>query len=145
MPTRTGGLPRASRLRVMDDGRMANTRPSEDLLSVLNRLVGESVAQLQVLGINSLKSFAPSPSDLVGSEITGVEVADRIVTLAMGAFAATVDLQRTGRLDWLDHAEPAQIGRPSLPTIRLLLRSGAGLDFSEPAKTKRIAVTLRAV
>lgn len=124
---------------------MGDTWSTEDLLSVLNRLVGESVAQLQVLGINSLKSVTPSPSDLVGSEITSVGVADRVVTVAMGAFAATVDLQRTGRLAWLDNAEPAQIGRPSLPTIRLLLRSGAGLDFIEPAKTKRIAVTLRAV
>lgn len=124
---------------------MADTRPSDDLFIVLNRLVGETVAQLQVLGINSLKSVTPFPSDLAGSEVTGVEVADRVVTLAMGAFAATVDLQRTGRLAWLDDAEPAQIGRPSLPTIRLLLRSGAGLDFIEPAKTKRIAVTLRAV
>lgn len=124
---------------------MADTRPSDDLLIVLNRLVGETVAQLQVLGINSLKSVTPSPSDLAGSEVTDVAVADRVVTLAIGAFAATVDLQRTGRLAWLDNAEPAQIGRPSLPTIRLLLRSGAGLDFIEPAKTKRIAVTLHAV
>ncbi|RYP84335.1 hypothetical protein EKO23_15970 [Nocardioides guangzhouensis] len=124
---------------------MADTQRTDDLLSVLNRLVGESVAQLQVLGINSLKSVTPSPSDLVGSEITSVGAADRVVTVAMGTFAATVDLQRTGRLAWLDKAEPAQIGRPSLPTIRLLLRSGAGLDFIEPAKTKRIAVTLRAV
>lgn len=124
---------------------MAETRSTEDLLSVLNRLVGESVAQLQVLGVNSLKSITPSPYDLVGSEIAGVEVADRVVTLAMGPFVATIDLQRTGRLTWLDDAEPAQVGRAALPTIRLLLQSGAGLDFSEPAKTKRIAVTLRAV
>lgn len=130
----------------MDDVAMAGTRlTEEDLLHVLDRLVGESVAQLQVLGINSLKSVTPSPSDLVGSAITGVGVADRVVTLAMGGFAATIDLQRTGRLAWLDSAEPAQVGRPSLPTIRLLLRSGTGLDFIEPAKTKRIAVTLHAV
>lgn len=124
---------------------MAETRSNEDLLRVLNRLVGESVDQLQVLGINSLKSVAPSPTDLVGSEIAGVEVADRVVSLAIGPFVATIDLQRTGRLTWLDNAEPAQIGRAALPTIRLLLKSGAGLDFSEPAKTKRITVTLRTV
>lgn len=124
---------------------MAETPPTEDLLSMLNRLRGESVAQLQVLGINSLKSVTPTPSDVIGSEITSVDVADRVVTLVMGGIAATIDLQRTGRLAWLAHAEPAQLGRSPVPTIRLRLRSGAGLDFMEPAKTKRIALTLHAV
>lgn len=121
---------------------MPDAQSTEDLLNVLNRVVGESVAQLQVLGVNSLKSVTPSPPDLVGLEITGVAAVERIVTMAMGTCTVTVDLQRVGRVQWLDEAEPAQIGRPALPTLRLLLRSGAGLDFSEPAKTKRIAVTI---
>jgi hypothetical protein len=121
---------------------MAATQPTELQLGLLNRLLGESVAQLQVLGVNSLKSVTPPLSDLVGLEITAVSVSERLVTIGMGSCIATIDLQRTGRLQWLDHAEPAQIGRPSLPTLRLLLQSGAGLDFSEPAKTKRIAVTI---
>lgn len=123
---------------------MAAIQPSELQLGLLNRLLGERVAELQVLGVNSLKTVTPSLSDLVGLEITGVSVTERLVTIGMGSLTATIDLQRTGRLQWLDHAEPAQIGRPGLPTLRLLLRSGAGLDFNEPAKTKRIAVTIRA-
>jgi len=121
---------------------MAGAQSTEVLLNLLSRLVGDSVAELQVLGVNSLKSVTPSPSDLVGSEITAVAVAERIVSVEMGSFTATVDLQRTGRLQWLNRAEPARFGRPALPTLRLLLASGAGLDFSEPAKTKRIAVTI---
>ena len=133
-------------MQMMEDVDMADTRSTEEhLLHVLDRLVGHSVAQLQILGINSLKSVTPSPSDLVGSQITTVAVEDRLLTIRMGSFAATIDLQRTGRLSWLDSAQPAQVGRPSLPTIRLLLQSGAALDFNEPAKTKRITVTLSAV
>jgi hypothetical protein len=123
---------------------MAAIQPTELQLGLLNRLLGERIAELQVMGVNSLKSVTPPLSDLVGLEITGVSVTERLVTIGMGSFTATIDLQRTGRLQWLDRAEPAQIGRPGLPTLRLLLQSGAGLDFNEPAKTKRIAVTIRA-
>jgi hypothetical protein len=123
---------------------MAGVQTTDELLQVLDRLVGESVAQFQVLGVNSLKSVVPSPSDLVGSKVLSVSAAERHLTLEIGPFTASVDLQRTGRLQWLDAAEPAQIGHPSLPTIRLILESGAGLDFSEPAKTKRISVKIMA-
>lgn len=121
---------------------MSAAQPTEVLLDLLNRLVGDEVAELQVTGVNSLKSVTPSPSDLVGLEVTRVAVAERIVTIEMETYTATVDLQRVGRLKWLDVAERAQVGRAALPTLRLLLRSGAGLDFSEPGKTKRISVTI---
>ncbi|NMM22394.1 MAG: hypothetical protein HHJ11_02635 [Phycicoccus sp.] len=124
---------------------MADTQSTEDILTILNRLVGESVVELQVLGVNSLKSVAPSPADLAGLTITAVSVAERILAVGIEAFSATVDLQRTGRLYWLERAEPARVERQSLPTLRLILQSGAGLDFSEPAKTKRISVTIRAI
>lgn len=123
-------------------GAMATTQSTEDIILVLNRLVGESIVQLQVLGVNSLKSVAPSPADLVGRTITAVAVDDRSLTIEIGDLRAVIDLQRTGRLRWRDRAEPARIGSPGLPTLRLLLESGAGLDFSEPARTKRISVTI---
>jgi hypothetical protein len=128
----------------VDHFSMAGVQSTDDLLQVLRRLVGESIAQFQVLGVNSLKSVVPSPADLVGSKIVSVSATDRLLTLEIGPFTAAVDLQRTGRLQWLDEAEPAQIGHPSLPTVRLILESGAGLDFSEPAKTKRISVKIMA-
>lgn len=122
---------------------MARAQSTEEITLVLNRLVGETIAQLQVFGVNSLKSVAPSPADLVGRTITAVAVEDRTLTIEIGNLQAFVDLQRTGGLRWMDRAEPARIGSPSLPTLRLLLESGAGLDFSEPARTKRISVRIR--
>lgn len=121
---------------------MATTQSPEDLTAILGNLVGEEIAQLQVLGINSLKSIAPSPADLVGRRVTTATAVDRIVTIEAGDVRAQIDLQRTGRLVWLDRATPARLGAPSLPTLRLLLASGAGLDFSESARTKRVSVTI---
>ena len=123
---------------------MVEAQSTDEVLELLMLLVGETVAELQVLGINSLKSVVPSPADLIGQPITGVSADNRLATLQMGALTATVDLQRTGKVHWLDAAERARIGRTALPTLRLILASGAGMDFSEPAKTKRISVQIRA-
>jgi hypothetical protein len=59
------------------------------------------------------------------------------------AYEIRVDLQRTGRVTWLKGANAWELssGVP-LPTVRLLLDDGSGLDFTEPAKTKRITVSL---
>lgn len=46
--------------------RMASTQSNELVVDLLNRLLGETVADLQVMGVNSLKSVTPSLSDLVG-------------------------------------------------------------------------------
>lgn len=121
---------------------MVSMQSPHDLTAILGCLVGEEIAQLQVLGINSLKAVAPSPLELVGRQVTATEVNGRIVTFQAGNLRAQIDLQRTGRLAWLDHATPASLGDPSLPTLRLLLASGSALDFREPAKTKRISVRI---
>lgn len=121
---------------------MAESQSTQEILSILRPIVGESVRQVQVLGVNSLKSVSPTPQDLVASTITSVEASGRSVRIDLGNLSATFDLQRTGRLIWLDSAEPAKFGQPGLPTVRLLLESGSAVDFTEPAKTKRISVTL---
>ena len=117
--------------------------PSEinDLLA--EQLVGRSIRQLQVLGINSLKTISPPAEELVGEHVISVRCEERIVVISTTAFEIRVDLQRTGRVMWLARAEAWQLssGIP-LPTTRLLLDDGSGLDFTEPAKTKRIAVSL---
>lgn len=125
-----------------NDSCMAAPQSTNEILALLQRLVGESVSEFQVLGINSLKSVVPTPADLVGSKITGVSASGRDLTITLGGISAAVDLQRTGRLVWLNVAVPARVGQPNLPTVRLILGSGSGMDFTEPAKTKRISVTL---
>ncbi|MEU5673054.1 hypothetical protein ABZ749_22370 [Micromonospora sp. NPDC047753] len=117
----------------------------DEIQAVLDRLQGEEIATLQVLGINSLKSTTPLPEALVGDTVESTSVENRVVTITTTRYAIVFDLQRTGKLVWLDGVQPYLMVAGSLrPTARLLLASGKGLDLTEPAKTKRITVTLTA-
>jgi hypothetical protein len=112
-----------------------------DLLAA--QLVGRSIRQLQVLGINSLKTISPSADKLVGEQVHDARCEERIIDISTTGYEIRVDLQRTGRVTWLQTAVAWQMssGVP-LPTVRLLLDDGSGLDFTEPAKTKRVALSL---
>jgi hypothetical protein len=113
----------------------------DDLLA--EQLIGRSVRQLQVLGINSLKTVTPSVDELVGQQARNARCDERVITISTGTYEICVDLQRTGRVTWLKRADAWQLssGVP-IPTVRMLLDDGSGLDFTEPAKTKRVTVSL---
>lgn len=124
---------------------MAAIQTSDEIQDLLDRLHGQEIAALQVLGINSLKSFAPMPEALAGDTIESTGVADRLLTVTTDRHQVVFDLQRTGKLVWLAKAEPYVMAvGSSRPTVRLILASGQGLDLTEPAKTKRITVTVSA-
>jgi hypothetical protein len=116
-------------------------REIDDLLA--KQLIGRSIRQLQVLGINSLKTVTPSAAELVSEQVVSTHCEGRVIAVSTTAYEIHVDLQRTGRVTWLEGADAWQVssGIP-LPTVRLLLDDGTGLDFTEPAKTKRITVSL---
>lgn len=122
---------------------MAGIQTTSEISDLLARLRGETIASLQVLGINSLKSHSPMPDALVGEQITDSAIHERTFTIETNNHNIGVDLQRTGRLVWLAATVPySTAASESRPTIRIVLASGAGLDLTEPAKTKRITVTL---
>lgn len=124
---------------------MTATQTPDEIQAILTLLEGEETATLQVLGINSLKSFSPMPDALAGDTIESSTLVDRQFTVCTTAHRIAVDLQRTGRLVWLPAAEPYVIAAGSArPTVRLVLTSGQGLDLTEPARSKRITVTLSA-
>lgn len=125
-----------------EDQRVAEIQSAGEMEHILTRLHGKQIEGLQVLGINSLKSVTPAVGDLVGLRVTETHVADRKVTIQTSQFEIKIDLQRTGRLVWLGRAEPYKLGHGAMPTARLLLSDGAGIDLTEPAKTKRITVSL---
>jgi hypothetical protein len=116
-------------------------REIDDLLA--EQLIGRSIRQLQVLGVNSLKTVTPSAADLVGEQVRSARCEERVITISTAAYEIRVDLQRTGRVTRLKSVDAWQLssGVP-LPTVRLLLDDGTGLDFAEPAKTKRVTVSL---
>lgn len=122
---------------------MAAIQTSEDIRSLLARLEGREIQRLQVLGINSLKSMTPMPEALAGQVVTSTSLDGRQFTIVTGDHEALFDLQRTGKLVWLRSAAPSLM-KPGTtrPTVRLILVDGQGLELTEPAKTKRVTVTI---
>ena len=108
-----------------------------------DHLVGRSIRQLQVLGVNSLKTVVPHLDALIGEEVRSARCEERILIISTAVHKVRIDLQRTGRVTWLSRTEAwqASSGVP-LPSVRLLLDDGTGFDLTEPARTKRIAVSL---
>jgi hypothetical protein len=116
-------------------------REIDELLA--RQLVGRSIRQLQVLGVNSLKTVSPHPDALVGEQVLSAHCEGRVVIISTAAYNIRLDLQRTGRVNRLNGADAWQVasGMP-MPSVRLLLADGTGLDLTEPARTKRISVSL---
>lgn len=122
---------------------MAALQTADEIRAILARLEGQVISSLQVLGINSLKSFSPTPEGLVGDTIESSAASDRLFALTTTGHEVIFDLQRSGKLVWLPQAEPYVMAAGSLrPTARIVLANGQGLDLAEPAKTKRITVTV---
>ncbi|QBJ91436.1 hypothetical protein D0Z67_14840 [Streptomyces seoulensis] len=122
---------------------MAVIQSSAEIMSLLEPLKGQRIAALQVLGVNSLKTFSPTPEALVGEVVEAADVVERTINVDTANHVISFDLQRTGRLVLLESAEPYRlVAGTARPTVRLLMADGSGMDLTEPAKTKRITVTL---
>ncbi|WP_424705910.1 hypothetical protein [Kitasatospora acidiphila] len=124
---------------------MATIQSAAKITTILERLKGQQIAALQVLGINSLKSLSPSPEALVGEVVVAADIDERTISINTASHLILFDLQRTGRVVLLEAAEPYRLVVGAVrPTVRLLMSDGSGLDLTEPAKTKRITVTIAA-
>ena len=118
-------------------------REIDELLA--GQLAGKSIRQLQVLGINSLKTLTPAADVLVGEQVRTARCQERVITISTAAYEIRIDLQRVGRVKWLKSADAwDRSSGLSFPSVRLLLDDGSGLDFTESAKTKRVTVSLLA-
>jgi hypothetical protein len=119
---------------------------SQDVQQVRERVAGRKIASFRVYGVNSLKTLDPPIDDLVGDEVVDLvpqEGTSRVEMICRD-HNVDIDLARTGRLTTLPDAGPwsPSNGGP-MPTARVIFDDGSGLDFREPAKTKRIAFSLR--
>jgi len=120
------------------------------------RTVGRVVAVADVGAISALKTFSPTPSDLVGRPVTGVARHGKWLDLAtgpLGSRAASSDppddagphlvfhLARAGWLRWYEKTPttPVRPGRSPL-ALRVRLDDGAGFDLTEAGTRKRLAV-----
>ncbi|WP_108933339.1 hypothetical protein [Streptomyces ardesiacus] len=122
---------------------MGTIQSAAEIEPLLEPLTGQKIAALQVLGINSLKTLSPPLEALAGEVVTAADVVDRTLRVDTTSHVISFDLQRTGRVILLESAEPYRfVAGANRPTVRLLMVDGTGLDLIEPAKTKRITVTI---
>ena len=111
--------------------------------TLTDRLVGASARAFQVLGVNALKTVQPTTDAVIGQRVVEVDIQGRQVQISTLELHVIIDLARTGRVACFDLAEPwIPTDRTPAPTIRLLLDNGGGVDFAEPARTKRITVSI---
>ncbi|WP_147376327.1 hypothetical protein [Micromonospora radicis] len=125
---------------------MERALASQEVNMAREWVAGKKIESFRVYGVNSLKTLAPSLDDLVGDQIVDLVAQDdaRRVDVVCRDHVIAVDLERTGKLAALREAaawSPAA-GTP-MPTGRMTFEDGTGLDFREPAKTKRITFAVR--
>jgi hypothetical protein len=91
-----------------------------------------------------LMTVSPSADDLVGEQVRSAHCEERVVVISTTAYEIRVDLQRTRCVTWLEKRRClAAIERSaSFHRGQLLSDNGSRLGFTEPAKTKRVAVSL---
>ena len=126
-----------------DDGQVPELPEVEALVRFLDgRTTGHVITQTSVGAISALKTFAPSPADLVGRTVSGVRRHGKWIDLATGAGPhLVVHLARAGWLRWYDQvpATPVRPGRSPL-ALRVRLDDDSGFDLTEAGTRKRLAV-----
>lgn len=107
------------------------------------RLVGRTIARVDVLVVSALKTFDPPVTALAGRTITDVTRHGKWLDLATDdGLHLLVHLARAGWLRWRSAApKPTKPGRGPL-AARLVLDDGSGFDLTEAGTAKRLAIHL---
>ena len=105
------------------------------------RTRGRVVAAVDIGAISALKTFAPPPSALVGTTVTGATRHGKWIDVCTDGPHLVLHLSRAGWLRWYD-AVPATTVRPGRSPIALRVRldDGSGFDLTEAGTRKRLAV-----
>lgn len=105
------------------------------------RTSGRVVAAVEIGAISALKTFAPPPSALGGTTVTGATRHGKWIDLCTDGPHLVLHLSRAGWLRWYD-AVPATTVRPGRSPIALRVRldDGSGFDLTEAGTRKRLAV-----
>jgi formamidopyrimidine-DNA glycosylase len=107
------------------------------------RVVGETVAAIDVAAISVLKTFDPALSAFGGLTVVDVGRHGKFLDLDVDGLHLVVHLARAGWLRWRDGTgppvKPARPGKGPL-ALRVRLASGASMDLTEAGTQKRLAV-----
>lgn len=107
-----------------------------------SRLIGRTVARLDITAFAALKTFDPPTSALAGQVIGAVTRHGKYLDLAIGELHLVIHLARAGWISWRD-AAPQSSGRPRKTPLaaRLVLDDGTGYDGTDIAKGSGLDVT----
>jgi formamidopyrimidine-DNA glycosylase len=107
------------------------------------RVVGCTIARVEVSAISALKTFDPPPTALHGREITGAGRYGKFLDLVSGDLHLVVHLSRAGWLHYRDAlpAAPLKPGKGPI-ALRVRLDNGGGFDLTEQGTQKRLAAYL---
>jgi formamidopyrimidine-DNA glycosylase len=99
------------------------------------RLVGRTVARLEVVSFAALKTFDPPVSALEGQVVHQVTRHGKFLDIAVGPLHLVIHLARAGWIRWRE-AAPQFSGRPGRTPLaaRLVLDDGTGKDGTKLAK-----------
>ncbi|MEU8015986.1 hypothetical protein AB0B74_08470 [Micromonospora parva] len=125
---------------------MGKALASQEINMAREWVAGKKIESFRVHGVNSLKTLVPSLDDLVGDQVVDLVAQDdaRRVDMVCRNHVITIDLERAGRMAALrEGAAWSPTAGTSMPTGRMTFEDGTGLDFREPAKTKRITFAVR--
>ena len=105
------------------------------------RAVGRTVARVDVVGIQVLKTYDPPPTALAGLQVVGAVRRGKFLDLDVDGLHLVVHLARAGWLQWKESLPPAP-PRPGKGPIglRVHLDDGSGFDLTEQGTQKRLAV-----
>jgi formamidopyrimidine-DNA glycosylase len=105
------------------------------------RAVGRTVASVQPVAVNVLKTYNPPPAALGGLAVEDVTRAGKFLDLQIGGLHLVLHLARAGWLRWKDR-QPTALARPGKGplALRLVLDDGSGFDLTEAGTQKRLAV-----
>ncbi|WP_372594459.1 Fpg/Nei family DNA glycosylase [Actinotalea sp.] len=105
------------------------------------RSVGREVASVALGAISALKTVAPGPEALLGTQVVGARRHGKWIDLATTGPHLLVHLSRAGWVRWSDAlpTTPVRPGRSPL-ALRLGFDDGSGFDLTEQGTRKRLAI-----
>ena len=109
------------------------------------RTAGRTVAAVNVVAVNALKTYSPPPGALVGASVLGAERHGKWIDLRVeapdGVLHLVFHLARAGWLRWHDESPTTLSRSPRSPlALRVGLDDGSGFDLTEAGTRERLAV-----
>jgi formamidopyrimidine-DNA glycosylase len=105
------------------------------------KLLGRTVASLDLVSFAALKTFDPPPSSLQNRVISSIGRHGKFLDIGVADHHVVIHLARAGWIRWRAEA-PAPRTRPTSGplTARLVLDDGSGFDITEAGTKKSVAI-----